>query len=339
MRIHRPAKPQGLTDCIFKWAAIIFMISASLIWFLPIYKFFFSPLLPQTLAQAKVTNAIDAMTGETMLSLLGVLAAFGAVVGYIFHEIIKRDIDKKIDDSIKATEDDLKAKIETRSDEIQKVAENVRITLTQEIKERTEEIATLAKKINAEAENALVASGVNAEFASAHTLWTIHYENTKDKSAAEKSQGLFLDYAIQKAKASVNAVNELPHDKKYLDIICICKNNLAFFLAVRGQAEDKKEALNLAKEISAEATGENEKNLKIPHILKVTWALIQLRFCDKDKPIDKPTMKEVHQIVTATLEDSKIAAQVRRQFEERWGYIFSKPFHEILEEIRKAINS
>lgn len=126
--------------------------------------------------------------------------------------------------------------------------------------------------------------------------------------------------------AEADKLNRLTHD----EIICKCKNNLAFFLAVRGNASDAEKARNLGNYICRVAMSEQSRTHKCPYIYRATWASVLWRFYKKDKP----SKKEAYKIAKELLEDATISSSERERFKEGWMFIEQKPFDQIIEELK-----
>jgi hypothetical protein len=156
-----------------------------------------------------------------------------------------------------------------------------------------------------------------------HALWT------NFRLQPQRIDG-YIDEAIAQARIGVESLNGLNREK-YEAAISSLKNNLAFFLAVRGNQSDAENAFNLAKYIYQVATSEQASKLTATYIYKATWALVLARFYHSEAS----SRKEARRVLLEILDDATIATEEKDRLQERWEFIFKKPFHAVMDGLNR----
>ena len=251
-------------------------------------------------APIKEQHALENIKADTLLSLLGFIVLVGGAASYIFQEIIRKDLQRAIDEQLRAAEE-LNAKNQAIVDA--------------RIKQYDERIKHLAHDIEQLAKEERLASSVETDFAMALALWHVHHEDTKVDAGRATNDGPLLDIAIQMLANSGEDAEKLPIEK-HGPLIHKFKNNLAFFLAVRGAPADSTMAHDIAKELFDISTKDEYKRR---HVWRITWALVLLRFLENNpdcKTEAVAILRDIQKIIPKT-EWGKF----RQSLIERWRYI------------------
>jgi len=190
------------------------------------------------------------------------------------------------------------------------------------------DIEARTKDIAEESQNFAAAK---AHFTTAYALWTYyhcHCEVSGNENRNKHSQ--LLDQAIIEARNSVDFANKL-NPTTHEELLCMCKNNLAFFLVARRNMNDEKEARRHAEDIYNAATNKNKvTNFKRTYVWKATWALVLWRFYEKDIR----SKKMAHEIANELLENPMITPDILKNFKDGWKFIGGKSFHQIMEDLK-----
>lgn len=266
-------------------------------------------------------NFISPHSFSDVIVLFGILMAVIATINIGIFELNKREIDARANDCLA---------------EVRKIAEE-------------EQIA-----INA-----------TANYTAAQALWVYYYQHkTGNRFWKERFQQLerriedlekkeirqqkvdvalakevenyykeYLNEAIRMADRSVQAADRL-NILKYEEIICKCKNNLAFFLAARGNDSDAGRARDLGNYNYQVVTSERSKTLKNPYIYQATWALVLWRFYKKDEV----SRKEAYRMAKELIGNAEIPPAERDRLKDRWTSIRGegKTFDQLMKELESC---
>lgn len=192
------------------------------------------------------------------------------------------------------------------------------------------DIEMRTKDIAEESQNFAAAK---AHFTTAYALWTYYHCHCETLGDGDKGKHIqLINQAIIEARCSVDYVSKL-NLVTHEELLCNCKNNLAFFLAVRDM-NDEKEVRKHAEDIYRVAMNKNKvDNFKRSYMWEATWALVLWRFYEKDIR----SKKMAYEIVNELLKNPMIAPDVLKNFQDGWKFIGGKPFHQIMESL-KAID-
>ncbi len=162
-------------------------------------------------------------------------------------------------------------------------------------------------------------------------VWAILQQSHEIDEKVENYYKDYLNEAIGMANRSVREADKL-NILKHEEIICKCKNNLAFFLAARGNDSDAGRARDLGNYNYQVVTSERLKTLKNPYIYQATWALVLWRFYKKDEV----SRKEAYRIAKELIGNAEISLGERDRLKDRWTFIRGqgKTFDQLMEELK-----
>ena len=142
--------------------------------------------------------------------------------------------------------------------------------------------------------------------------WFQHYSIGIENESPGMSKIRYLELAIDSTRRAIDYANRLTEKEEEVqeEIICVCKNNLAYYLAERQRdrsakgmkidLHDKKEAHELAKYAYQVARSERASRYREPYQWEETYAYVLWRFADDDEESKKKALEIVHELKSRT---------------------------------------
>jgi hypothetical protein len=179
---------------------------------------------------------------------------------------------------------------------------------------RTELQQEITDRLNDERECSVARTMVTTGY----LLWFYHH-NTQAKAGVKHKETPFLDGAIDMAGMGLESAVTIKN-KKYEELIFICKNNLAFYMAYRDNAADKQSAYDLARELYEIATSSAGKKYPSRCHWLSTWIFVLRKFYG-DKPWAQVEAKKVK---TELEDDASFSPDEKKKIEELWSSLREK---------------
>ena len=177
-------------------------------------------------------------------------------------------------------------------------------------------------------------SNARAHNLTAYALWIYHRsleENSKhncenfktvhpiENPGADDGKKL-IDYAIDMANKGVASSAKLD-PIKYDELICACKNNLAFYLATRNKENDKEAALLHGEYIYRVASDKKRSAAFVDSwAWKATWAFVLL-MCSENNEL---STKKVYKILDGIKNDPAVKNEVLKTLRFQWEFAGGK---------------